>query len=83
MSAYSAVRVGKLRLKGPASGALKGKKRRKRKRESQEEVNEEDLRHGVFPIMRSSPNALCDVSSVQEVGEESTKRRRLEEGCYC
>ncbi|CAI7996118.1 Protein FRG1 [Geodia barretti] len=46
MSAYSAVRVGKLRLKGPASGALKGKKRRKRKRESQEEVNEEDLRHG-------------------------------------
>ena len=80
MSAYSAVRVGKLRLKGPASGALKGKKKRKRKRESQEEVNEEDLRHGVFPSMRSSPNT---VSSVQEVGEESTRRRPLEEGCYC
>ena len=48
MSAYSAVRVGKLRLKGPASGGLKGRKKRKRKRECQEDVNEEDLRHGIY-----------------------------------
>ena len=47
-SAYSAVRVGKLRLKGSGSAALKGKKRRKRKREDQGDVNKEDLRHGVL-----------------------------------
>ena len=67
MSAYSAVRVGKLRLKGPASGALKGKKKRKRKRESREDVNEEDLRHGVV--------STCVIlsyydSHAQEVGGE-------------
>ena len=47
-AAYSAVRVGKLRLKGSASVGLKGKRKRGRKSLGQE-VNEEDLRHGVLP----------------------------------
>lgn len=49
MSEYSAVRVGKLRLKGSAGESLKSKKKRKRKREiTQEEMKKEDLRHGVY-----------------------------------
>ena len=47
MSEYSAVRVGKLRLKGSDGGSLKNKKKRKRKRDIKEEINKEDLRHGV------------------------------------
>lgn len=47
MSEYSAVRSGKLQLKGSGSVGLRGKKKRKRRRSSQE-VNEEDLRHGVI-----------------------------------
>ena len=44
------MRVGKLRLKGAAGVGLKGKKKRKRKRSYQQEVAEEDLRHGVFSV---------------------------------
>ena len=48
MSEYSAVRVGKLRLKGAAGAGLKAKKKRKRRRGSQEGVAPEDLRHGML-----------------------------------
>ena len=45
MSEYSAVRIGKLRLKGAAGASLRAKKKKpKRKRDSQSE--DENLRHG-------------------------------------
>lgn len=77
MSEYSAVRVGKLRLKGAAGAGLKAKKKRKRRRESQEGLRQEDLRHGIYYVTRRRPCIILYTGGWRRVCSRETLGGRI------